>query len=54
MKSRELPRVTDEKTFISIALVIKQGVIYSVFIMYVYSTSVNFAVFDKLFLILLF
>ena len=54
MKSRELPRVTDEKIFISNALAINQEVIFSVFIMYVCSTSVNFAVFDKLFLILLF
>ena len=46
-KLRELLKVTDENAFISNALVIKQKVIYSVFIMEVYSTSVNFAVFDS-------
>ena len=46
-KLRELLKVTDEIAFISNALLIKQKVIYSVFIMKVYSTPVNFAVFDS-------
>lgn len=54
-KKDEIERVAKGNrwdSIISNALVIKQKVIYSVFIMEVYSTSVNSAVFDKLFLIL--
>ena len=54
-KKDEIERVAKGNrwdSIISNALVIKQKVIYCVFIMEVYSTSVNSAVFDKLFLIL--